>query len=72
MDFSHREYVRDIASTAAFSAEQQDIIPTNTALFPLLSQFANNFELYKFNKLTFFYRSKSSSASNSSITSLGS
>lgn len=71
MDFSHNEYVKDITSTIAFTAEQQDIIPTNTALFPLLSQFANNFELYKFNGLTFFYRSKTSSASNSSISSLG-
>lgn len=71
MQFSHNEYVRDIGSSTGFVATAQDIIPTNVALFPLLSQFANNFEQYKFNRLAFFYKSKTSSASNSSIASLG-
>lgn len=71
MNFSHNEYVRDIGSSTDFTATAQDIIPTNVALFPLLSQFANNFEQYRFNRLSFFYKSKTSSASNSAITSLG-
>lgn len=71
MDFQHSEYIKDIRSTTDFQVEHLDIIPTNTALFPLLSQFANNFEKYRFNHLVFYYRTKTSSSSSTSITSLG-
>lgn len=71
MNFRHSEYVRDITSTTNFQVTHENIIPTNTSLFPLLSQFANNFEKYRFNYLVFYYKTKTSSSSASSITSLG-
>lgn len=72
MQFNYTEFVTDIISSTLFLTKAELCTPTNTKLFPILSQIANNFEQYRFNSLTFHYRSKLSNASNSAITSLGS
>lgn len=52
----HREYVTDVQSNSSFINIPQLVNPTNTNLFPFLSQFACNFEEYEFMQLVFEYR----------------
>lgn len=71
MNFTYTEYVTDISSTINFTNTRNACSPVNPSLFPMLSQVANQFELYKFNSLKFVYKSKLSNASNTAITQLG-
>lgn len=71
MDFKNREYIRDVQSGSDIIFQQELLIPNNRVLFPLLSQIANNFEIYRFNKLEFYWRSKTSDAGATATTNLG-
>lgn len=72
MEFTHNEYCFDIRSSIQFTNNTYNITPNNEILFPLLSQFANNFEFYEFTYLKFFFRSKTSHASVQATQNLGS
>jgi hypothetical protein len=58
----HREYVTDITGSVAFAVAQYNINPGLASLFPWLSGLAALFESYKFNRLSFQYRTESSTS----------
>ncbi len=53
---AHREYVRDIYGTTNFSNLNFAINPSNTTLFPWLSNLAGNYQQYKFHGLIFEFK----------------
>jgi hypothetical protein len=55
MAVSHTEYLRDIPTTAAFTAQGIAINAGNSLLFPWLSALALRFESYTFDRLEFKY-----------------
>lgn len=59
----HREYVSDILGSIAYAVTSFSINPGLAATFPWLSQLANLFESYRFNKLVFQYRTQAATAS---------
>ena len=61
----HREYVMDVQGTSQFQNNGFLVNPTNTTLFPFLSQFACNFDEYEFEQLLFKYRPVTSSLASS-------
>jgi len=71
----HTEFLADIFPSSSAGAFQVQGFTINAGLttFPFLSQIAQNFESYKFNTLTFSYRSMSSDAilSTSASSALG-
>jgi len=72
MDFVNREFISAVRGTVLINFRTVVITPKDSILFPLLSQIARNFELYKFHKLEFYYKSQTSTASNQAIASQGS
>jgi len=63
----HREYVSDVKGTSSTGFSQvlsQSINPGLANLFPWLSTIANNFESYRFNRLTFQYRTEAATSSS--------
>lgn len=76
----HEEYIKDIFSSREWQSVFSDtegsllgmnINPTNTVLFPWLSQIAIAFQQYKFKYLEFIYTTTSVDALNSTNTALG-
>lgn len=67
----HREYIKDIVSSTAFSLENFFLNPGLHATFPWLSRIAQNFEQYKFHGIIFEFRSTSADALDSTNTALG-
>lgn len=67
----HREFVKDMSSTIAFSNNNYLINPGNATLFPWLSQFATSFEEYEFLGLVVEFKSTSGSAIASTNNALG-
>jgi len=65
----HREYVQDITGAGAttYGVQQLAINPGLTTLFPWLSQLANLFESYLFNKLSFQYRTETATSSTGKV-----
>lgn len=56
----HREFIADITGSTAFSTSiLSAVCPSNSYLFPWLSQVATNFETYRFEGLVFEFRSTS-------------
>jgi len=56
----HREFIQDISGSTAFgNSFVGPINPSNPAMFPWLSQVADNFEAYRFDGVVFEYRSTS-------------
>lgn len=71
IEVTHREYVRDVVVSAAFTSNVDYINPGNAALFPWLSELANSFETYEFRGLVFEFKTTSASAVGSTNTALG-
>lgn len=69
--FRHREYIGDISSTTAFTANSFNINPGLSGTFPYLSAIAQNFQEYQFSGLVFEFKSTSANALNSTNTALG-
>jgi hypothetical protein len=70
--FSHREYIGEISSSAAFAIQtRQEINPTNQELFPYLAGIAACFQQFRFKGLVFEFKSTSADALNSTNTALG-
>lgn len=56
LNVAHREYILDVQGGSGFNNFAALVNPANPTLFPFLSQFACNFDEYKFNQLIFHYR----------------
>jgi hypothetical protein len=70
--FRHREYIRDISSSVAFTNSTFTINPGDPLTFPYLSNMAACFQEYKFRGLVFSYKSTSAvSITNGTNTSMG-
>lgn len=67
----HREYLGDITGSTAFTNTSFQVNPTNTTLFPWLSNLAYNFEQYRVLGMVFEFKSMSADALNSTNTALG-
>lgn len=65
----HREFIKDIVATQAFSVESFLIQPGLANTFPWLSQIANGFEQYRLRGMIFEYNTTSSDALLSTATS---
>jgi hypothetical protein len=63
----HREYVADIIGTLPFEGNAFVINPGNGMLFPWLSQIAQRYESYLFNKLEFHYVTTSPTGTAGSV-----
>lgn len=73
--FRHKEYLRDIITSAtpgAFNLDSYLLNPGNEKTFGWLAQVAANFEQYSFEGVIFEFRSMSADALNSTNTALGS
>lgn len=51
----HREYLKDVIGSIAFTATSSSINPGQESMFPWLCKLANNYESYKFRSLSFEY-----------------
>ncbi len=58
----HREFVNDISGNTSFGTVGYYINPGLRSSFPWLSNVANNFETYRFNKLCYEYRTASATS----------
>lgn len=63
----HREYIKDIAGSVAYAVEQIAINPGLSVMFPWLSQMAGLFESYKFNQLSFEYKTESATTAKGKV-----
>jgi hypothetical protein len=72
---THREFVKAISVPAdgtTFHNYTMDINPSNSAMFPWLSQIARNYQQYKINGMVFMYKSMTSEyASSGSLGTIG-
>lgn len=57
--FRHREYIREISSSVAFSGSTLAVNPGLSGTFPYLSNIAASFQEYKFKGLVFEFKSTS-------------
>lgn len=72
MLFKNHEYVGDVFGSTTFGVTATgQLSPTEETLFKILSQMANNFELYKWVSLTFEYRSTCVDSTNAAFANLG-
>lgn len=60
----HREYVKDINGSVAFSAESLSINPGLATLYTWLSNIAANYESYRFLSLEFLYETQRSASTD--------
>jgi len=63
----HREYVRDINGSVAFSTTSFSINPGLSSLFPWLQSVAANYESYRFLSLRFDYETQKSASTNGRV-----
>lgn len=63
----HREYVQDISGSVAFVVSQLLINPGLATIFPWLSQMAGLFESYKFNRLSFEFKTSSATTAKGKV-----
>jgi len=71
----HKEFLREISPSVVFTMQvEEPVNPGLEQLFPWISQLARNFESYKFNKLSFYFKSTSADSvlGASGSTALGS
>jgi len=66
----HREYLADLNSSVAYNVLQYQINPGLATTFPWLSSVARNYQSYKFRKLFFEYKPRSSTAQAGSVLSV--
>lgn len=63
----HREYIRDIYGSVAFSAQSLSVNPGLAVIFPWLSSVAQQFESYLFRKLDFHFETQKSASTSGSV-----
>lgn len=63
----HREYVRDVLGSVAFSVLAFAINPGKSNVFPWLCTIANNYESYRFNYLRLVYETEASTTSTGTV-----
>lgn len=63
----HREYIREIAGSVAFSTYSNSINPGQPGTFPWLSTVARSYESYKFESLQFRFETEAPSTASGSI-----
>jgi hypothetical protein len=72
---THREFVKTISvphNGTTFQNYTMDINPSNSAMFPWLSQIARNYQQYKINGMVFMYKSMTSEyAGGGSLGTIG-
>lgn len=71
MDFANRELITPVRGSIEIRIRPLSITPKNQLLFPLLCQIARNFELYKYHKLEFYYKSQLGESNLAPITTQG-
>lgn len=64
----HREYFADVVGNTTFGTSAYNVQPGLPTAFPWLSQIANNFEKYKFKRLTFHYVNISATSERGRVT----
>jgi len=64
---SHREYIRDVTGSVAFSAVQIPVNPGIPSSFPWLSSIAQSYESYVFEFLEFAYETQAPTSSIGSV-----
>jgi len=67
----HKEFIRDVSASNAFSLETLSVNPGLSSTFPYLSGIARNFESYRIHGMVFYFKSNSADALNSTNTALG-
>lgn len=67
----HREYIKDISGSIAFTNQSFAVNPGVAATFPWLSGVASSFEEYRMHGILFEFKSTSADALNSTNTALG-
>lgn len=72
ISIKNREYVKDVPGSVDFTNQSFTIQPGNQTLFKWLSRVAKNFEEYKFESISFEFRSLYSSSVAQETASLGS
>ena len=68
---THKEFIKDITATNAFSIEKLVINPGMSATFPWLSTIAQSFQQYQLLGCVVYFKSESADALNSTNTALG-
>lgn len=68
---AHREFISDVESSTNFVNRTFALNPANSAVFPWLSNMAQNFQEYVMHGLVFQFTSTSADALNSTNTALG-
>lgn len=64
---THREFITDIMSTAAFSAGSYKLSPSNYFIFPWLARFSGMYQKYKIESLKISYEPRCASTTAGSI-----
>jgi len=72
MRMIHAEYISDINSTTLFGTNDYLLNPGNPALHALLSQFAQYFEMYRYEGVCFVYKTLSATAVGTTTSGMGS
>lgn len=67
MRVRHREYIKDISGSVAFSASSLSINPGDSSTFPWLSVLAAEFESYLFRSLKFEFETQKSASTSGSL-----
>ncbi len=67
MRVKHREYIKDINGSVAFSASSLSINPGDSSTFPWLSVLASEFESYLFRSLKFKFETQKSASTSGSL-----
>jgi hypothetical protein len=68
VSITHTEYIRDIPTTAAFTATVYALNPGNATIFPWLSAIANRYESYSFDRLSFSYKPACPTTTSGTVT----
>jgi hypothetical protein len=68
----HREFIRDVPMTSVYSCVSSFIDPTNSAMFPWLSGFADSYQQWKVLGMIFEFKSLSANAVSGTNAGMGS
>lgn len=64
---THREFIQDVSGSTGFVVEPLPLNPGLSRVFPWLSQIANNYESYLFERLVFGYETQSGTSVPGSV-----
>lgn len=68
---THREFVGDITGSTTFTSTRYAITPSNSQLFPWLSEIAQNYEEYRIHGMILEFKTTSGTSVSSTNTALG-